>query len=141
MDNLQGLSGAIEPPQEMSFYYTNDNNQIVIVGEQISLPATIQTDQIYNAAIRNNLDPNIANARSVRALLDTTNVAFRPEITLFLQLIADGALDRSSVDQVFSIPYSFVELPNSIFDNGRNVDRFFVEPGDLKLEIFYTRLK
>ena len=107
MDNLQGLSGVIEPPAEMSFYHTDESNKILIVGEQIPLPSTIQTDQIYIAAVRNNLDPNIANARSVRAQLDTTNVAYQPELTLFLQLVADGALDRSSTDEVLSVPYSF----------------------------------
>ena len=76
-----------------------------------------------------------------RAQLDTAAVEYTPEITLFLQLIADGALDRSNIYQVFSMPYSFVEIPRFVFDHGRNIDRFLVEPGDLKLEIFYTRLK
>ncbi|MGI9553265.1 MAG: DUF4270 family protein, partial [Aurantibacter sp.] len=141
MDNLQGLTGAIQPPEEMSFYYTNESNGIIEVGEELILPGTIQTDAVYNAAVRNNLDPQRANARSVRAALDTANVEFRPEITLFLQLVADGALVRSDVSKVLSIPYSFVEIPRSVFDNGRNVDRFIVEPGNLRLELFYTRLK
>jgi hypothetical protein len=141
MGNLQGLSGVIEPPQEMAFYHADDNNRILIVGEQVPLPSTIQSDQIYIAAVRNNLDPNIANARSVRAQLDTTNVSYQPELTLFLQLIADGTLDRTNIDKALSVPYSFVEIPQSIFDNGRNVDRFIVEPEELKLEIFYTRLR
>ena len=31
MDGLEGLSGVIAPPQEMAFYFTNENNQIVII--------------------------------------------------------------------------------------------------------------
>lgn len=142
MENLQGVSSTIDPPLQMSFYFTDNNNQIIIVGtDDLELPATIQTDQIYISTTRNNLDPFNANARSVRAELDTASVKYQPEISLFLQLVADGILARNNVADVFSIPFSFVEIPSSIRDNGRNVDRFIIEPGALKLEIFYTRLR
>lgn len=141
MDNLQGLTGSIEPPAEMSFYFTNEANETIIVGEQIELPATIQTNTVYITASRNNLDPFNTNIRSVRAELDTMDIRYQPEITLFLQLIADGALSRNEVDKVFSIPFSFVEVPNSVRDNGRNLDRFILAPGNLRLEIIYTRLR
>jgi hypothetical protein len=69
------------------------------------------------------------------------DIRYQPEITLFLQLIADGTLSRNEVDKVFSIPFSFVEVPNSVRDNGRNLDRFILAPGNLRLEIIYTRLR
>lgn len=141
MDNLQGLANSIKPPQQMSFYFTNEANEIIQVGDVIKFPATIQADLIYITASRNNLDPFDVSAGSVKAQLDTTNTEFKPEITLFLQLIADGALSRNDVDKVFSMPFSFVEITTSIRDNGRNLDRFILEPGNLRLEIFYTRLK
>ena len=142
MDNLQGLAGAIDPPQQMSFYYTNEANELVLVGlEEIKFPAAIQDDAIYINAQRNNLDPFNTSLRSVRAELDTADVNYRSEITLFLQFIADGALDRSDTDKVFSMPFSFVEAPNSVQEIGRNVDRFIVPATDLRLEIFYTRLR
>ncbi len=139
MDNLQGLAGSIVPPLQMSFYFTNEANETIIVGEQVELPATIQTDAVYIAASRNNLDPFNANVRSVQARLDTLNIQYQTEVTLFLQLIADGALSRNVVDKVFTIPFSFVEVPTSVRDNGRNLDRFILEPDNLRLEIFYTR--
>jgi len=125
----------------MSFYFTNEANGTIQVGDVIKFPATIQADLIYITASRNNLDPFDVSAGSVKAQLDTTNTEFKPEITLFLQLIADGALSRNDVDKVFSMPFSFVEITTSIRDNGRNLDRFILEPGNLRLEIFYTRLK
>jgi hypothetical protein len=141
VDNLKGLDGTIEPPQEMSFYYTDDSNEIVLVGDEIRYPGTIQIDQVYISTTRNNLDPFNTSLRSVRAQYDTTSVNYKPEITLFLQFIHDGALKREDIDRVLSIPYSFVEAPTSVRDIGRNLDRFMVEPADMHLEIFYTRLK
>ena len=141
VDNLQGLSGTIVPPQQMAFYFTNAANEIKEVGEEILLPATIQTDAIYITATRNNLDPFTSNVRSVQARLDTANVEYKPEITLFLQLVADGAISRNDINSFFSIPFSFVELPTSVRDNGRNLDRFIVEPQTLRLKLFYTRLR
>jgi hypothetical protein len=142
MDNLQGVEGAINPPQQMSFYYTNEANELVLVGtENIKFPASIQTDAVYINASRNNLDPFNTSLRSVRAELDTANVNYRPEITLFLQFIADGAFDRNATDRAFSMPFSFVEAPNTVQEIGRNVDRFMLTPDNLRLEIFYTRLR
>lgn len=141
IDNLQGLDGTIEPPLQMSFYYTNETNEVVLVGDEIRFPGTIQTDAVYISTTRNNLDPFNTSVRSVRAQLDTANVNYEPQITLFLQFIADGAFDREDIGLVFSMPFSYVEAPTSISDIGRNVDRFILEPDDLRLEIFYTRLK
>ncbi|GJM30051.1 MAG: hypothetical protein DHS20C17_26860 [Cyclobacteriaceae bacterium] len=140
-DNLQALDGAIAPPLQMSFYYTDDTNEIIMVGDEIQFPGTIQIDQVYISATRNNLDPFTTSLRSVRAEFDTTRVSYSPEITLFLQFIADGALKREDIDKVLAMPYSFVEAPTSVRDVGRNVDRFIIEPNDVRLEIFYTKLK
>jgi len=140
-DNLQGLNGSIAPPVQMAFYFTDETNRIIEVGEITPFPATIQTDAIYITATRNNLDPFTANIRSVQANLDTANVEYKPQITLFTQLIADGALSRNDVNDIFSMPFSFVDVPTSVMDYGRNLDRFFVEPGNLRLKLFYTRLK
>ncbi len=142
MDELRGLDGTINPPETMSFYYTDENNQLVMVGiENLMVPATIQTDQVYITTTRNNLDPFNTSLRSVRAELDTANIDYRPEITLFIQFMADGAFDRSATDKVLSMPFSFVETPTTVQEIGRNVDRFIVTPDNLRLEIFYTRLK
>ena len=141
MDNLQGLASSIEPPLQMAFYFTNEANETIVVGEGVVVPATIQTDAVYITASRNNLNPFNTSIRSVQAQLDTVDVKYQPEITLFLQLIADGALSRNDVDKVFSIPFSFVEIPRSVRDNGRNLDRFILDPGNLRLEIIYSRLR
>jgi len=142
VENLQGVDGAIEPPSQMSFYFVNEDNEEILVGlEQIMFPGTIQSDQIYITTTRNNLDPFNTSVRSLRAEYDTTRLGYQPEITLFLQFVADGAFDRDNIDRVLAIPYSFVEAPTSVRDLGRNVDRFMVEPADMHLEIFYTRLK
>ncbi len=140
MDDLQGLDGTIDPPQQMSFFYTNEANEEVLVGDEFQFPGTIQTDAVYISTTRNNLDPFNTSLRSVRAELDTADVVYRPEITLFLQL-ADGAFDRDDTDKVFSMPFSYVDAPTSVRDIGRNVDRFILPPNNLRLEIFYTRLR
>jgi hypothetical protein len=141
MENLTGVDDEISPPQQLSFFFTNQSNEITLVGEQIRVPGTIQTDQVYIATTRNNLDPYNTSVTSVRAEFDTVNTGYKPEITLFLQFVFDGALPRNNTDVVLSIPYSYVEAPNSVRNLGRNVNRFVVEPGNLRLEIFYTRLK
>ena len=141
MDNLQGLDNGISPPQQMSFFFTNQANEIIMVGEVALVPGTIQTDQVYIATTRNNLDANNYSVTSVRAEFDTTDADYKPEITLFLQFLFDGALNRSNRDLVLSIPYSYVDAPNSVRNLGRDVNRFIIEPENLRLEIFYTRLK
>ena len=141
MDDLQGLDDGISPPQQMSFFFTNQANELVLVGEVALVPGTIQTDQVYIATTRNNLDANNTSVTSVRAEFDTATVDYKPEITLFLQFIYDGALNRNDRDLVLSIPYSFVEVPNNVRNLGRDVNRFVVEPNNLRLEIFYTQLK
>ena len=141
MDELQGLDGSILPPSQISFYFADENNQEIIVGEEIQFPGTIQQDQVYITAVRNNFDPFNTSIRSVRAQYDTTDIQYKPEITLFLQFIHDEAFQRDDIDRVLSMPYSFVEAPTSVRDIGRNLDRFLTDPGNVRLEIFYTRLK
>ncbi len=141
MDDLQGLTNSISPPVQISFYFADENNETISVGDNLIVPATIQTDLVYITATRNNLDPFNTSVSSVQAELDTTDVKYNPEITLFLQLLHDGALSRSDADKVFTMPFSFVELPNAVRDNGRNLDRFILEPANLRLEIYYSRLR
>lgn len=139
--NLEGLADAIQPPLQMSFYYTDDSNEFLETDTEPPFPNTIQTDGIYISATRNNIDPYNLTSQSQRAQLDTTNIEFAPQVTLFLQLIADGLITREQAQQVLVVPFSFVENPTSVRDFGRNLDRFALQPSNLRLKIIYTRLR
>ncbi len=139
--DLRGLEDAIDPPVQMGFYYTDDTNAFLQTATDPPFPNAIQTNGVYISATRNEINPFTLNSQSQRAQLDTLSVQYSPEITLFLQLIADGLLRRDDVQNVLAVPFSFVENPTSVRDFGRNLDRFFMEPESLKLRISYTRLK
>ncbi len=141
MNNLEGLTSSIDPPVQMSFFYTNDTNDFLSTDTDPVFPNTIQTDGVYISASRNGIDPFNLVSQSQRAQLDTTDLQYNPELTMFLQLVADGLITREDAQNVLVVPYSFVESPTSVRDFGRNLDRFAIRPDDLRLKISLTKLK
>ena len=141
INDLEALRSSIDPPLQMSFFYTDDTNEFLLTDTDPPFPNTIQTDGVYISATRNNADPFNLNSQSQRAQLDTADVSYQPEVTLFLQLVADGLITRQDARNVLMVPFSFVENPTSVRDFGRNLDRFAVKPEDLVLRITLTNLE
>gem|GEM_PF-5747948 len=141
ISDLEGLGESISPPIQFSMFFASDNNDFEFTDSDPPLPGTVQTDGIYISASRNNLDAFNLTSQSSRAQLDTTNVEYLPQITLFTQLIADGTLTRAQTEEFLLVPYSFVENAAFIRDFGRNLDRFIVQPDKVRMKIFYTRLR
>lgn len=141
IENLEGLRASIAPPVQMGLYYPDENNRFLKTNTVPQFPNTVQSDVVYVSASRNKIDPFNLNSQSLQLQLDTATVTYNPELTLFLQLIADGQLLRDDIDRALAVPFSFVENPTSVRDFGRNLDRFVVDPQNMRLKITYTRLR
>jgi len=132
-----GIGTNLDPPNDMSFYFTDDTNLLI----PDSMPGNIQNNETYIAISQLGLDPLAALNQSSIATYDTTTFDYQADITMFLQLVADGELQPEVANELLVYPFSSVSNGVNLINNGLNLDRFVVDQDDISLRIYYTFLR
>lgn len=137
INDISSPSQYLEAPNRVVYYLTNESNQLLasntqdpVINSQVP-PRSIQEDAVYQSLVSLNriLSDSLVDTRSPLTT-SFANGKYTTNLTLYLQLLSDGKIKESSFE-IFPVNFNY----------STTLSQFVVGQNDLKLKIYYTKLK